>query len=67
MATRPKLISPQFKSISMMDAIRLESPISPEEVKNAVWASGSDKAPGPDGFTFEFIKKYWDIISKDII
>lgn len=51
----------------MMDAIRLESPISREEVKNAVWASGNDKAPGPDGFTFKFIKKYWDTISKDII
>nr|GEY08021.1 putative ribonuclease H protein At1g65750 family [Tanacetum cinerariifolium] len=27
---------------------------------------GSSKAPGPDGFSFAFVKKYWDIIQKDL-
>ncbi|GKD04054.1 putative RNA-directed DNA polymerase, eukaryota, reverse transcriptase zinc-binding domain protein [Tanacetum coccineum] len=40
--------------------------ISLEEVKSAVWDCDSNKAPGPDGFTFEFIKKYWDLIKSDI-
>ncbi|GJQ94918.1 hypothetical protein Tco_0006057 [Tanacetum coccineum] len=28
---------------------------------------GSNKAPGPDGFTFAFVKKYWDLIKMDIL
>nr|KAJ0203065.1 hypothetical protein LSAT_V11C500287930 [Lactuca sativa] len=50
-----------------MDAIRIEAPISLEEVKNAAWACGSDKAPGPDGFTFKFIKKYWGTMSENVM
>lgn len=65
--SRPKLINPQFKSISMMEAIRVESPISLDEVKAAIWDCGSEKAPGPDGFTFKFLKKYWDIIKGDVM
>nr|GFD09197.1 RNA-directed DNA polymerase, eukaryota [Tanacetum cinerariifolium] len=26
----------------------------------------SNKAPGPDGFSFAFIKNYWDLIKTDI-
>nr|GEV33571.1 hypothetical protein [Tanacetum cinerariifolium] len=44
----------------------LESQISLEEVKNAVWDYGSNKASGPDGFSFAFIKKYWDLMKNDI-
>nr|GEW17456.1 RNA-directed DNA polymerase, eukaryota, reverse transcriptase zinc-binding domain protein [Tanacetum cinerariifolium] len=29
-------------------------------------ACGSNKAPGPDGFSFAFIKKYWDLLKTDI-
>nr|GEZ17870.1 RNA-directed DNA polymerase, eukaryota, reverse transcriptase zinc-binding domain protein [Tanacetum cinerariifolium] len=32
----------------------LEDMVSNEEIKRAVWDCGSDKSPGPDGFTFEF-------------
>nr|GEW52145.1 RNA-directed DNA polymerase, eukaryota [Tanacetum cinerariifolium] len=44
----------------------LESHISLDEVKNAVWECGSNKAPGPDGLSFAFIKKYWDLTKMDI-
>nr|GEV32138.1 RNA-directed DNA polymerase, eukaryota, reverse transcriptase zinc-binding domain protein [Tanacetum cinerariifolium] len=37
-----------------------------DKVKNAVWECGSNKAPGPDGFSFVFIKKYWDLMKMDI-
>lgn len=39
---------------------------SREEIKNAVWACGVDKAPGFDGYTFKFIKELWDVIEEDI-
>ena len=41
-------------------------PVSLEEIKNAVWSCGSDKAPGPDGLTFCLIKRYWDVFKIDI-
>nr|GEV92211.1 vacuolar-processing enzyme-like [Tanacetum cinerariifolium] len=44
----------------------LERPISKDEIKSAVWDCGTNKSPGPDGFTFEFIRKYWNIICVDI-
>ncbi|XP_023771170.1 uncharacterized protein LOC111919827 [Lactuca sativa] len=43
---RPKFCNPNFKSISMMDAIRIESPFTPEEVKAAVWDCGCEKVLG---------------------
>lgn len=37
-----------------------------KKIKFAVWNCGSEKAPDPDGFTFKFLKKYWDLFSEDI-
>nr|GFA74940.1 RNA-directed DNA polymerase, eukaryota [Tanacetum cinerariifolium] len=34
----------------------LESPISKDEIRTAVWGCGVDKSPGPDCFTFEFFR-----------
>ncbi|GJS15090.1 RNA-directed DNA polymerase, eukaryota [Tanacetum coccineum] len=34
----------------------LESPISNDEIRTAVWGCGEDKSPGPDDFTFEFFR-----------
>ncbi|GJS70092.1 RNA-directed DNA polymerase, eukaryota, reverse transcriptase zinc-binding domain protein [Tanacetum coccineum] len=45
-----------------LDHDSLETPVSLDEVKNAVWDCGSSKAPSPDGFFFAFVKKYWDDI-----
>ncbi|GJU96537.1 putative RNA-directed DNA polymerase, eukaryota, reverse transcriptase zinc-binding domain protein [Tanacetum coccineum] len=49
-----------------MDRDYLERLMTHEEIKEAVWDCGSSKAPGPDGFSFAFVKKYWDIIKKDL-
>ena len=40
--------------------------ISVQEVKDALFSMGDDKAPGPDGFTAAFFKGAWDIVSKDV-
>ncbi|GJY87219.1 RNA-directed DNA polymerase, eukaryota, partial [Tanacetum coccineum] len=35
-------------------------------IKKAVWDCGSGKAPGPDGFTFGFFKRFWEVIKEDV-
>nr|GFC49651.1 RNA-directed DNA polymerase, eukaryota [Tanacetum cinerariifolium] len=43
----------------------LDRNITNEEIKAAVWVCGANKLPGPDGYTFEFFRCYWDIIGSD--
>ncbi|GJW20661.1 RNA-directed DNA polymerase, eukaryota [Tanacetum coccineum] len=31
-----------------------------------MWECGTDKAPGPDGFTFGFFRHFWYIVEKDV-
>ncbi|GJY07999.1 RNA-directed DNA polymerase, eukaryota [Tanacetum coccineum] len=46
-------------------AMELERLISNDEIRKAVWGCGEDKSPGPDGFTFDFFRKFWDLIGPD--
>nr|GFA04437.1 RNA-directed DNA polymerase, eukaryota [Tanacetum cinerariifolium] len=55
------------KRISLEHNDDLEREVSNEEIKRAVWDCGIDKAPGPDGFTFGFYRRYWDIIGNDVV
>ncbi|GJX31521.1 RNA-directed DNA polymerase, eukaryota, reverse transcriptase zinc-binding domain protein, partial [Tanacetum coccineum] len=48
-------------------AVDLEREVSKEEVKRAVWDCGTDKAPGPDGFTFGFYRRFWNLIECDVV
>ncbi|GKD50374.1 hypothetical protein Tco_1279350 [Tanacetum coccineum] len=52
--------------LSNEDRAQLDSIVTMEEIKNAVWDCGSQKAPGSDGFTFMFVKKYWNLLHLDI-
>ncbi|GJX07027.1 RNA-directed DNA polymerase, eukaryota [Tanacetum coccineum] len=45
----------------------LECQVSKEEIKKAVWDCGIDKSPGPDGFTFGFYRRYWNLIENDVV
>ncbi|GJS95051.1 hypothetical protein Tco_0802019 [Tanacetum coccineum] len=54
------------KSISIDQQMDLECDVSIEELKRAVWECGTDKSPGPDGFTFGFYRKFWTTIEKDV-
>lgn len=38
----------------------LEEPLSLEEIRSALYNMQNSKAPGPDGFTVEFLKKFGD-------
>jgi len=35
-----------------------------KEVKEAIWNCESSKSLGPDGVTFNFIKKYWSYLKR---
>ncbi|GJW80269.1 putative RNA-directed DNA polymerase, eukaryota, reverse transcriptase zinc-binding domain protein [Tanacetum coccineum] len=57
---------PHSQTLNSIDRDYLERLVTHEEIKEAVWDCDSSKAPGPDGFSFAFVKKYWDIIKKDL-
>ncbi|GJX49066.1 hypothetical protein Tco_0275911 [Tanacetum coccineum] len=56
-----------FHSLSQSQHDYLELPFSRDEIKRAVWDCGGDRAPGLDGFTFNFFTTFWDIIEKDVV
>ncbi|GKC54737.1 RNA-directed DNA polymerase, eukaryota, partial [Tanacetum coccineum] len=61
------LINMEFpNSISSEQQADLERLVSREELKTAVWDCGTDKSPGPDGFTFGFYRQFWSTIENDV-
>ncbi|GJZ17316.1 RNA-directed DNA polymerase, eukaryota [Tanacetum coccineum] len=46
---------------------KLENVVTKEEIKRAVWDCGIDKSPGPDGFTFGFYRRFWNVIKTDVV
>nr|GEX05023.1 putative RNA-directed DNA polymerase, eukaryota, reverse transcriptase zinc-binding domain protein [Tanacetum cinerariifolium] len=46
--------------------VDLDSDVSREEVKRAVWDCGTDKSPGSNGFTFGFYRQFWSLIENDV-
>ncbi|GKA77503.1 hypothetical protein Tco_0783964, partial [Tanacetum coccineum] len=64
---RPSNRSQRYKSLSNTQVDMLEKPFSNQEIHDAVWACGCDKAPGPDMFSFRFLRKFWDEFQTEII
>ncbi|GJT75071.1 RNA-directed DNA polymerase, eukaryota [Tanacetum coccineum] len=62
---RFKLSSPFTKRLSPDQVVDMDSNVSPNEIRRAVWDCGDNKSPGPDGFSFEFFRKYWSFIGPD--
>nr|GEU49601.1 RNA-directed DNA polymerase, eukaryota [Tanacetum cinerariifolium] len=54
------------KKISDDQLRDLERDVTNEEIKMAVWHCGTEKAPGPDGFTFGFYRRFWYLIHEDV-
>nr|GEW19992.1 RNA-directed DNA polymerase, eukaryota [Tanacetum cinerariifolium] len=52
--------------ITLEQRNELESEVSNEEIKKAIWECGIDKAPGPDSFTFGFFRHFWYLIDKEV-
>ncbi|XP_058216931.1 uncharacterized protein LOC131327817 [Rhododendron vialii] len=45
----------------------LTSPITPDEIKRALFSIDGDKSPGPDGFNASFFQKNWAVVGKEVI
>ncbi|GJV87309.1 hypothetical protein Tco_1531247 [Tanacetum coccineum] len=52
--------------LSIHDRDSLEVMVSLDEIKMAVWDCGSQKAPDPNGYSFMFIKRFWELLKHDI-
>ncbi|GJX74901.1 RNA-directed DNA polymerase, eukaryota [Tanacetum coccineum] len=61
----PKINYPFPNRLSHDQVLDLEREVSRDEIRSAVWNCGDNKSPGPDGYTFEFFKKYWGFIGID--
>ncbi|GJV69249.1 RNA-directed DNA polymerase, eukaryota [Tanacetum coccineum] len=59
--------SVHYNTLSVDHNLILQSVISEQEIRDAIWACGSDKSPGPDGFSFAFYKKYWDTLKPGVL
>ncbi|GJS26798.1 RNA-directed DNA polymerase, eukaryota [Tanacetum coccineum] len=55
------------KSLTTQQQEELESNVSKEELKRAVWDCRVDKSPGPDGFSFGFYRHFWSTIENDVL
>ncbi|GJZ87098.1 RNA-directed DNA polymerase, eukaryota [Tanacetum coccineum] len=53
-------------SLSPDQQVELECEVTLEELKRAVWDCGSEKSPGPDGFSFGFYRHFWAVIENDV-
>ncbi|GJX66823.1 RNA-directed DNA polymerase, eukaryota, reverse transcriptase zinc-binding domain protein [Tanacetum coccineum] len=62
----PSLERDMPNTISSDQCQFLERNVSKDEIKRSVWDCGSDRAPGPDGFTFKFFTTFWDLIEEDV-
>ncbi|GJZ47587.1 RNA-directed DNA polymerase, eukaryota [Tanacetum coccineum] len=51
--------------LSTDQVVDLDRGVSRDEIRVAVWDCEDNKSPGPDGFTFEFFKRYWRFVGPD--
>jgi hypothetical protein len=62
---RPPFVCSELKKLSESESDFLVEHFTRMEVKGAVDNCRNDRAPGPDGFNFRFIKRFWDILGED--
>jgi hypothetical protein len=63
---RPKLDGVVFPRLSDEENWGLVAPFGLEEIEEVVRHSDGNKSPGPDGFNFAFVKKFWELLKGDI-
>nr|GFB58266.1 RNA-directed DNA polymerase, eukaryota, reverse transcriptase zinc-binding domain protein [Tanacetum cinerariifolium] len=65
--TRHVLVTEFPRQLNSMQRMDMEAEVTIEEIKNAVWDCGTDKSPGPDGFSFDFYRRFWSVIQKEVV
>jgi hypothetical protein len=63
---RPTINGVLFPAISGEENRALEEPFSLGEIEEVVKVSDGNKSPGPDGFNFAFVKKFWSLIKGEV-
>ncbi|GLT47337.1 hypothetical protein SLA2020_210420 [Shorea laevis] len=64
---RPKPVGICLKQISEGRKEWLERPFSTEEIEEGLRSCEGTKAPGPDGYNFNFIKFAWSTLKEDFV
>nr|GFB27642.1 putative RNA-directed DNA polymerase, eukaryota, reverse transcriptase zinc-binding domain protein [Tanacetum cinerariifolium] len=54
------------KRLFDVQASDLEKIVSRDEIRLAVWNCKDNKSPGPDGYSFDFFRKYWNLVGSDL-
>ena len=57
----------EFNSVSEEDNQNLIADIYEGEIQETICQCEGNKSPGPDGYNFNFIKKYWDVMKGEIV
>ena len=63
---RPKLDGVPFDRLRVEDNLSLVASFSMDEIEGVVKESDGDKIPGPDGFNFVFVKRFWYLIKGEV-
>ncbi|XP_022031089.1 uncharacterized protein LOC110932035 [Helianthus annuus] len=58
-------IGDNIKRLSVEEVNAISKRFSAKEIKDTVFECGADKAPGPDGFNFNFLKHFWKFFEED--
>ncbi|GKV13733.1 hypothetical protein SLEP1_g24717 [Rubroshorea leprosula] len=64
---RPKPTNLVFKRIFDEQRMWLERPFSDVEIEEGLKNCAGGKAPGPDGYNFNFLKLFWNSIKEDFV
>lgn len=49
------------------ESFQLIKIVTDEEIKQALFAIDNEKAPGPDGYSSAFFKRYWGTVGQDLV
>ncbi|XP_071689558.1 uncharacterized protein [Rutidosis leptorrhynchoides] len=64
---RPVIPNGPRIELTVEEANLLEVSFNEQEIWEAVKGCDGSKAPGPDDFNFKFLKKYWNLIKRDLL